>query len=690
MVSFRTKTILGVALIEAIALIVLIWSSLDYLTNSNADELRKRAYTTAVVFASTTKDAVLSNDLSSLESFVAGVMGNPGIVYARVIGRGKILAAGGDPTALSRPFVADSNLSDVVDGVFDAYANVFVGTINYGRVELGVSTTAFGELVDNARNRALSIAATEMLVVALFSFALGTYLTKGLRSLRDGTRKLAQGELGHQIPLRGNDELAETAAAFNEMSQQLHRASDERNNATLALQELNDSLEQRVQSRTKELGLANEELAFRALHDGLTKLPNRILFHDRVVQAILTDQRSKSKSAILMMDLDRFKIANDTLGHHWGDLILQEVAKRLRSCLRAADSVARIGGDEYGMVLAQLSDSVEVTAIAQRLVTVIGQPIVIGAQRADVGISIGIAFHPDHGDSADVLLRNADIAMYDAKTRKLGYRIFDVSLGEKEIEKTHLQSELPRAIENNELILHFQPKIDFATRKVSGAEALVRWNHPRHGLLYPDKFIPIAEQSGTIKALTVWVLEHALRQCKIWHDNGKKIGIAVNVSAVNLEDPEFPRSAIDIIKRHAIAPDMIEMEITETAVMSNPLRAIEAISTLAQFGIALSIDDFGTGYSSMAYLKKLVLAKIKIDKSFVMDMATNPQDDVIVRSTIDLGHNLGLKVIAEGVESEEAWQRLKELGCDSAQGYLISKPVSSEKFLQWMQESQWG
>jgi len=431
-------------------------------------------------------------------------------------------------------------------------------------------------------------------------------------------------------------------------------------------------------------------LQHQAMYDGLTGLPNRALFSDRLQQAILIGRREQQPFALIAMDLDRFKEINDTLGHHIGDQVLRVVADRTRACLRESDTVARMGGDEFTILLATAGDGDGAVAAARKILKAFDVPADIAGQRVEIGASLGIAMFPEHGEEPLVLLREADAAMYLAKQTHAGYKLYSKDLGQGADDRLALQSELRHAIANNELELHFQPKIDFKADRIHGVEALVRWQHPRHGLLAPDKFIPLAEQTGLIKPLTQAVLRNALRQCEVWCRSGLDLSVSVNISAINIQDPEFPDQVAQLLKESSVPASRLELEVTETAVMAEPTRAVDCIKRLSSLGLQVSIDDFGTGYSSMAYLKELLVAKIKIDKSFVRDMAVNHNDAVIVRSTVELGHNLGLKVVAEGVESEAAWNRLKALGCDDAQGYYLSRPLPPDKFAEWFRQSPWG
>ena len=431
-------------------------------------------------------------------------------------------------------------------------------------------------------------------------------------------------------------------------------------------------------------------LQHQAMFDNLTNLPNRVLFSDRLQQTALIARREKRAFGLFAMDLDRFKEINDTLGHHIGDRVLQHVAACARGCLRESDTVARMGGDEFTILLATVSGHEGAIAVAKKILKAIGKPFMIAGRNLEIGASIGIVLFPQHGDDPDMLLRQADAAMYTAKQAQSGYRVYSDDLGHGAEDRMALQSELRQAIANNELVLHFQPKIDFSAAQVSGVEALVRWQHPVHGLMAPDTFIPLAEQTGLIKPLTKWVLKTALRQCEAWYRAGISLAMSINVSAISIQDPEFPDQMAKILEDFDVPISQIELEITETAVMSEPVRAVGCIRKLSALGFQIAIDDFGTGYSSMAYLRELLVAKIKIDKSFVKDMASNHNDAVIVRSTVELGHNLGLKVVAEGVEDQAAWDKLKGLGCDSAQGYYMSRPLPSVDFLAWLQKSPWG
>lgn len=428
-------------------------------------------------------------------------------------------------------------------------------------------------------------------------------------------------------------------------------------------------------------------LEYHALHDSLTNLPNRVLLRDRIQQAILDSRRDNRTLALMLMDLDRFKEINDTLGHHYGDLLLQQVGARLRSVVWQPDIVARLGGDEFAILLPTLSSPNHITLVTEKILGAFASPFTLEELTLNVGASIGIVLCPEHGHDADTLLRRADVAMYVAKQSNSGYAIYAAELDHHSPDRLALIAELRKGIESDQLVLHFQPKISLKENQVLGVEALVRWAHPTRGIILPDQFITLAEQTGFIKSLTLWVLDKAIGQCRAWNQSGFKTTVAVNLSARSLQDPQLPKQISDLLKTHEIEPQWLELEITESSIMADPPRAMETLKQLSHIGVCLSIDDFGTGYSSLANLKKLPVDAIKIDKSFVLDMTMDEDDAAIVRSTIDLGHNLGLQVIAEGVETQIVYEQLKTWGCDAAQGYYISRPLPVEEFNRWLKRS---
>jgi diguanylate cyclase (GGDEF)-like protein len=422
-----------------------------------------------------------------------------------------------------------------------------------------------------------------------------------------------------------------------------------------------------------------------ALHDHLTGLPNRVLFADRISQAIRTAERSGDEVAVFVMDLDRFKEVNDTLGHHSGDLLLQELAYRLQRALRTSDTVARLGGDEFGVLLPDLVDRQAIEEVVDRIRAAVERPFHVQDLPLAIETSIGISVFPEHGQDVDALLQKADVAMYVAKESNSTHEFYDPREHEYDPKRLTLVGELRRAIEAAELTVFYQPKADLRTGEVTGTEALVRWEHPERGLLFPDEFIPLAQHTGLIRPLTLYVMDTAMAQARAWQNQGWKLTVAVNLAARNLLDAGLPEDVQELLDKWQLEPGTVKFEITESTIMADPVRAMSVLERLHAMGTKLSIDDFGTGYSSLAYLKRLPVDAVKIDKSFVLNMDTDENDAAIVRSTIDLARHLGLKVVAEGVENEAIWQTLAALGCDLAQGNYLTQPLPAAELNAWFE-----
>jgi diguanylate cyclase (GGDEF)-like protein len=409
---------------------------------------------------------------------------------------------------------------------------------------------------------------------------------------------------------------------------------------------------------------------------------------DRIGQAIRQADRELVPAALLLLDLDRFKEVNDTLGHHYGDQLLVQVGQRLQAALRESDTVARLGGDEFAVLLPRIATGEGAVAVASKLQDALQEPFPLDGLNLEVEASIGLAAYPEHGGDPDELLQHADIAMYVAKETHAGFVLFDPKHDQHSPRRLVLLGELRRAIDQQQLVLHYQPKIDAHSSQILGVEALVRWQHPDHGLIPPAEFIPLAERTGLIGPLTHYVLNAALRQCNAWRQAGDELAVAVNVSARRLLDLEFPDEIAGLLARWEVPARLLVVEITESTIMADPTHAIQILGRLNAMGVELSIDDFGTGYSSMAYLKSLPVHELNIDRSFVSKMTSNTSDAVIVRSTVDLGRNLGLRVVAEGVEDSVTLQELDALGCDAVQGYYISRPVPADGLIRWLEQRQ--
>ena len=501
----------------------------------------------------------------------------------------------------------------------------------------------------------LGLTVVGIIVCAVASVLTAKRIAQPLRQLADTARRLEQGDYKVNIESQRSDEIGALAQALGSMRD----------------------------------GIAKREQEIRRLAywDPLTNLPNRAQFLLLLNDSLAEARKREGSVYVLMMDLDRFKHVNDVMGHSFGDTLLKQVAGRLLQQLanrRHAAQVARLGGDEFAVLLPG-SDLEQALVVASEILVALETPLSLDDQMVDIGAGIGIAGFPENGGDGQELLSMAEVAMYTAKQRNDGAVVYDASFDKGSEQSLSLLTELRRAVENNELRLFVQPKITLSTGQVVGAESLVRWQHPERGNVFPDQFIPFAEQTGFIRVLTHWVLERSAELCHALAVKGIHLKISVNLSTRDLMDQDLPIKFAEIFLRHHVSPGAFCLEITESAIMDDPVRAQQTLERLHAMGCDLSIDDFGTGYSSLAYLKRLPVDELKIDKSFVLNMVNDEGDTKIVRSTIDLGHNMGLRVVAEGIESEAAWNILAELGCDQGQGYFMSRPIPADQLASWVE-----
>jgi diguanylate cyclase (GGDEF)-like protein len=420
-----------------------------------------------------------------------------------------------------------------------------------------------------------------------------------------------------------------------------------------------------------------------ARHDELTGLPNRTAFDAAVAEAVATARRDGTRCAVLVADLDQFKDVNDTLGHPTGDKLLVEVGARFAEALGPTELVARLGGDEFAVLLTHVESDASATATAERLLLALRDPVAVDEITLVGSASIGLAVFPDHADNPQGLLQRADIAMYVAKARRVGVVAYAPELDHHSPDRLALVADLRGAITGHQLVVHYQPKINVASRRFVGVEALVRWAHPTRGLIPPDDFIPLAEQTGLMGDLTDEVVEQALSAVAGWRASGLVLSVAVNLSVRSLYDTSLPTRLVDALERHRLPASLLELEITESTVMDRPAKARDTLGHMTALGMSVAIDDYGIGHSSLAYLRQLPVSTLKIDKSFVLNVETNRGDAAIVDSTIKLAHSLGLSVVAEGVETEGALRVLEQLGCDLAQGYHIARPMPADMVAAW-------
>jgi diguanylate cyclase (GGDEF)-like protein len=512
---------------------------------------------------------------------------------------------------------------------------------------LGDALAAFQRL----RNTLFVLAALSVVLSIIGSVAVARNITRPLETLATAAARIELGDYSAPVNLKRADEIGVLASSLNHMRG----------------------------------GIADREsrILKLAYEDPLTDLANRSRFSNELELAITQAAQGKLKLTILMMDLDRFKYVNDTLGHGVGDHVLREVSLRLQRTVTNAECIARLGGDEFA-ILVRHDDGADFSETARQIIAALEAPILFEGQPLDVGTSIGIAHYPEHGVDAQTLVRNADIAMYAAKRDKTGYATYEKHYDTSQQEHLSLLSELRRAVDRNELRLYYQPKVSLHSAHVSAVEALIRWEHPTRGLVAPAQFIPFAEHTGYIKLLTRWVIREAVRQCGEWLREGLTLQVSVNISARDLMNRELPEHVAALLAEHDVTPGLLCLEITESGFMEDPAHAQKVLDRLAELGVKLSIDDYGTGYSSLSYIMKLPVQELKIDQSFISRMATDEEISTIVRSTIDLGHNLGLQVVAEGVEDVAAWNLLRSLGCDDAQGYFMSRPLEPRALASWI------
>ena len=427
-----------------------------------------------------------------------------------------------------------------------------------------------------------------------------------------------------------------------------------------------------------------DALQHQALHDSLTGLPNRVLLHDRIEQGILNLRRHDAPFALLFLDLDGFKEINDTFGHYTGDILLSKVGARLRAHLRANDTIARLGGDEFAVLLAGVGARPEAERLATQLLQALEQPFLIEGHKLAVGASVGIVYCPEHGNDPTTLMRRADVAMYAAKAAGSGTMVYDPEHDVHSPARIQLITELRSSIDDQHLVLHYQPVIEVVSGRVIKVEALLRWNRPDGSRLLPDEFLPLVESSETTDRISRWVLERALRDCRECRETGVDLGVSVNLSPHNLRDERLVDDLRRLLETYRMPPEELTIEITESGILGEAVLAAGTIQRLRGLGVGLSIDDFGTGYSSLAHLRHLPFTELKIDRSFTNDMLANEHDAAIVRSTIDLGHELGRGIVAEGVETVEVLEKLRGYRCDYAQGYLISRPLEKAALREWL------
>ena len=566
-----------------------------------------------------------------------------------------VLDGAGYLIAVSKMTQQDASLIAALEDIFVAVA---VLTITVGLVLPGMIAHAAGEVARAADNLVTS---------TLYDFS------RAMQALEAGNLEEAHARIHIEpVVVHTRDEIGVMATSFNTMQGQIAEAAGALGGAREGLRHARN-----------ELTSSNAKLAALATTDSLTGLPNRTLLLERIEEALPMAKQAASSMALLMLDLDRFKEVNDTFGHQLGDQLLQLVGIRLRQAVDASAMVARLGGDEFAVFLSS-ADEVSTQHTASQLCIALEEPFLVEGYPLQIEISVGAALYPIHGSDSLTLLRHADVAMYKAKCGHEDYALYDVCYDQYSPRRLALLGDLRKAIATHELRLYYQPKAELRTGLVKSVEALIRWQHPIHGFIPPDQFIPLAEQTGLIGSLTHWVVATAIQQCRQWLDSGLHLSVSVNLSMSNLRDVSLPDTIAGLLTQYRVPPHLLCCEITESAVMVDTERTLQVLNRLFALGVRIAIDDYGTGYASLSYLKHLPADELKIDRAFVQHVTTVRADEAIVRSTVNMAHALGIQVVAEGVEDQDTWNLLGTLGCDIVQGYYLSRPVPAQGLERWL------
>ncbi|MDH5391905.1 MAG: EAL domain-containing protein [Gammaproteobacteria bacterium] len=564
-----------------------------------------------------------------------------------------------DALAVSgRHFIEDSSINQNNDGIYFLTVPLSLtgGDKLSFKLRLGFDETPLNEQIQSIKQHTIIIILLYVLAMVSFFTLITYYIHKPLKSLRQKSNTIAEGNFDSAL------KVASSISDIKFLSQDLEKM------------------------RITLINMANK-MQTQATHDELTGLPNRYLYTDRMHQAVSLSQRSQQSFALLLLDLDRFKEINDTLGHGVGDKVLQILAHRLHKGMRESDTIARIGGDEFSIILINVDHAIAVT-IAQKMIKLIEPIINVDGHTLNATASIGIAIYPDHGLTPELLLQHADVAMYNAKNNNLGASIYHADMDSDNYEKLMLVNDFRQSIGKNHFKSLFQPKLDLVTGKACGCELLLRWRHPQLGLIDPDRFIPLAEQENLIGELTCWSANQCLELFRDVVNAQPDFHLSINVSPVNLLDPKLLISLLDIIKNCDYPPQNLIIEITENVIMKNPVRSAEILNMFSQEGIKISIDDFGTGYSSLAYLQKFPITELKIDKTFITELTQDSANYPIVKASIAMAHDLGIRVVAEGIETISVHNLLSNLNCDMVQGYFYGLPMSFEELQNWLDDNR--
>lgn len=576
-------------------------------------------------------------------------------LFLRVLDKkGQITRVFGEISSAEKEFFEDYKFGNGESDVYHIAAPLYDSGGNYlGELQIGYDETDTREQIELAYQRCLLFA----IAYALAAFAITSYfglkMTRPIQILRELTRLIAHGQYQTVVSVNTN---------------------------ILEIKKLANSIE----FMREELVAQSDSMQHLALHDSLTGLPNRVLLQDRISQTVNCRLRGSEPFVLAVIDLDRFKEINDSFGHLVGDNVLKQASTRLTNALRKSDTVARLGGDEFAIFLPETAIYIA-SLLAEKMVAELRRPFACEGHSVSIGASIGLACFPEHGTNYDQLLQRADVAMYAAKRSGSDIELYQDTFDQDALARLTLASDLQDAIEQQQLFACYQPKVDQLTDNVIGVELLARWQHPEKGLIPPNEFVGSAERGGLISQLTQWVLREGIKQAAIWHRQGLNIPVAINLSPRNLTEDGFDKSILALLNEYSLPASLLEFEITESSVFADPLRAQEILESLASTGINIAIDDFGTGYSSLVQLKRMPVSVLKIDQSFIRDMDTDASDAAIVSATIFMAHELGMKVVAEGVENSATVEKLRQLDCDIIQGYFFAMPMRATEFESWLE-----
>lgn len=660
--KFSSRLIILFVLMQVFSLPLLLYALLTAQRNSLQEEFEQQSLQASYLIRLIIEGHIEQQRLEEIPAFFDDLLINNTITYAKLkVKNGNSIKGSMGSSLSSLKFQEDDEVGSNNDSNY-FFSTPIAGTTltkandqNLYNLRLGFSEKNLQLSIRDSVFRSIFILIAYFIVSLLVTYAIAKKAVKPIGLLRQKSHRVANGHFHETLDIKTN---------VNE------------------IQGLSGDLE-RMRDKLVQNAKMLEHLS---LHDPLTGLPNRILINDRLDQAILEATRSQREFCILMLDLNGFKHVNDSLGHHVGDVVLKQTAKILSAEIRPYDTVARLGGDEFIIYLKEANLEVA-TEIAERIQAALHTPFLLDGKDVRVQTSIGIVCSPDHGHDKAILIQKADAAMYHCKEKRLKFVIYSEQLHRFDAQYIELSADLVNAINNRQLLLHYQPKVDVTGNgyKVVGVEALVRWHHPKWGLIFPDRFVHIAEKSGLINDLTLWIIEKAITDNLSCYQEEADFSTAINISAVSLLDQDFVGAVMDIIRRHGVDPSRLQFELTESEIMNDPVSSIDALQLFDREGILIAIDDFGTGYSSLSYLKELPISTLKIDKSFITNLIESDHDKAIVKATIDMAHSLGIKVIAEGVESHQCMILLSEMNIDSVQGWYIGKPMPAKQLLQWNQ-----